>query len=307
MLASRALGSGAVGSNDNGWSPLQPGEPVTAFAPIGAWSCDLRNDRLTWTGGVFEIFGLATDRTPDRRATLDMYCEESRELLEWHRARAIETCSCFAIEARILRTDGSERWMRITAATQHVGGRAEALFGMKQDITEDRARWDLLRAQAECDALTGLANRVPFQRFLDQPSNAPALSRVGALLLLDMDGFKKLNDGWGHAAGDACLVALGKRLRLAFPHADLISRIGGDEFAILLPPTRSQDRTEAQVRSAINTLIAPVVWDGHRLPIGLSAGLAFVSPDIEADPQHLFIAADQALYSSKASRSGGLI
>ena len=302
MLASRAFEGGAAGSNDNAPSLLELYDQAAALVPMGAWSCDLRDERLTWTSGVFELFGLAMDRVPDRRAVIGMYDEESRDLLEWHRSRAIDTCSRFSIEARILRPDGDERWMRITAATRRANGRTEALFGMKQDITDDRARWDRLRQQAECDALTGLANRAPFQRFLDQPKTAAALNRIGALLLLDMDGFKKLNDGWGHAAGDACLMALGKRLRAAFPQADLVSRIGGDEFAILLPPTTSQARTEAEVRSAIDTLIAPVAWDGHMLAIGLSAGLAFVSPDMEPDPPQLFIAADRALYSAKANR-----
>ncbi|HEX8059118.1 MAG TPA: sensor domain-containing diguanylate cyclase [Novosphingobium sp.] len=303
MLASRAFTPGPSPLYADGLPSLELYERAAALLPMGAWSCDLRDDRLTWTGGVFDLFGLSLDKVPERLAVVEMYDEESRELLERSRSHAIRTRSGFSLDASIIRADGAQRWIRITAATQHANGYAVALFGMKQDITEDRARWERLRARAECDPLTGIGNRAAFQRFLDGDESAPALDRVGALLLLDMDGFKQINDGWGHAAGDAALVALGERLRKAFPQAHLVCRIGGDEFAILLPPAISRDAAEADISARIGRLLAPVEWDGHALPISLSAGLAFVSEDVGPDPQELFVAADRALYSAKAGAS----
>lgn len=282
-------------------------DQAAALVPMGAWSCDLRTERITWTGAVFDMFGLSSNEVPDRRTTIELYGEESRMLLERRRTRAIETRSGFSLDARIVRPDGVERWIRITAATRSSNGRAQTLYGMKQDITEDRARWERLQTQAECDPLTGIANRVPFQRFLEQPKNAPALKRIGALLLFDMDGFKMTNDWWGHAAGDACLAAFAERLKKGFPQAHLVSRIGGDEFAVLLPPVRSRSETENAVRSLVESLLSPVPWNGEMLPLGVSVGLAFFSDDYGLDPQMLFVAADRALYDAKGNASSALV
>ncbi|MEJ5975048.1 diguanylate cyclase [Novosphingobium sp. PS1R-30] len=305
MLVSRALNDGTATFNDNGLSALELYEQAAPLVSIGAWSCDLHSERLTWTGGVFSLFGLS--EIPERRAVVEMYGEESRERLERQRHRAIEARAGFSLDADIIRPDGSRRWIRITAATQNANGRAVTLFGMKQDITEDYERWERLRAQAECDPLTGVANRAAFQRFLDRAKDEPETDRVGALLLFDMNGFKQINDLWGHAAGDACLVALGERLRRAFPHASLVSRIGGDEFAVLLPPDGIHAEIEAKVRSRICNLLAPVAWDGQWLTIGVSAGLAFAPEAEELDPQALFVSADRALYAAKADRAGVLV
>jgi len=307
ILERKAFEVGSPVSNDHFPDSLQLYDQAASLVPIGAWSCDLRTEQLSWTYGVFGIFGLSTDEVPDRRMTVEMYSEEARELLERKRSRAIETCSSFTLDASIIRLDGIERWIRITAATRTSNGRAATLYGMKQDITEDYARWERLRAQAECDPLTGVANRAPFQRFLEQPTNAPALNRIGALLLFDMDGFKQVNDWWGHAAGDACLAAFAERLRRAFPRAHLVSRIGGDEFAVLLPPVHSRTETEAAVRSLIDDLLAPVPWNGDLLPLRVSVGLAFASGEPDFDPQRLFVTADKALYNAKDNASSCLI
>jgi diguanylate cyclase (GGDEF)-like protein len=294
---------GSARCDENAPNSLELYDQAASLISAGAWSCDLSSERLAWTSGVFDLFGLANGQTPERQAIVAMYDEESRDLLERRRSHAIKACSGFSLDAHIVRADGLERWIRITAATQTSNGRAERLYGMKQDVTDDHARWKALRAQAECDPLTGVANRAPFQRFLERQKGESELDRVGALVLFDMDGFKQVNDWWGHAAGDACLSAFGERLRKTFPHARLVSRIGGDEFAVLLPPDRSRDETEAGVRSKIGNLQLPVPWNGDLLPLAVSVGLAFVSEERELDPQKLFVAADRALYNAKESTS----
>jgi diguanylate cyclase (GGDEF)-like protein/PAS domain S-box-containing protein len=306
-LARKAIEVRPAAFNGDAPDLVQLYDQAASLVPIGAWSCDLRTERLTWTRAVFDIFGVSSREVPDRRATIELYGEESRLLLERRRSRAIETCSRFTLDANIVRPDGIERWVRITAATRSSNGRAMTLYGMKQDITEDHARWERLQAQAECDPLTGVANRAPFQRFLEQSKNAPNLNDIGALLLFDMDGFKKINDWWGHAAGDACLAAFADRLKKAFPRAQLVSRIGGDEFAVLLPPIHCRRETEKAVRSLFGNLLGSVAWNGGMLPLGVSVGLAFVSDQVDLDPQTLFIAADRALYNAKEDASTVLV
>ena len=304
---SKAFKVHSVSSNDNGPDSLQLYEVAASLLPIGAWSCNLQTQELSWTKGVFDIFGLSNEQVPDRREIVYMYSEDSRELLHRKRSQAIELCSGFSLDGSILRPDGTHRWIRIPAGTRVANGRADTLYGMKQDITEDHARWEQLQAQAECDPLTGVANRAPFQRFLEQPTNEAGPDHIGALLLFDMNRFKQVNDWWGHAAGDACLAAFGKRLRTSFPHAHLVSRIGGDEFAVLLPTVHSRSETRAQVQSLIGKLLAPVRWNGDLLPLGVSVGLAFASDQAQFDPQKLFVAADAALYNAKEDASSYLV
>jgi diguanylate cyclase (GGDEF)-like protein/PAS domain S-box-containing protein len=302
-----AFEAGSALSEGTAPNSLELYEEAASLVSAGAWSCDLSSERLTWTAGVFDIFGLANDQAPERREIVEMYGEESRELLDRRRSHAIATRSGFTLDASIVRADGAKRWIRITAATRSANGRAERLYGMKQDITDDHARWELLRAQAECDPLTGVANRACFQRFLERPKDEFARDGIGALILFDMDGFKQVNDWWGHAAGDACLSAFGERLRTTFPHARLVSRIGGDEFAVLLPRGSSRSETEAAVRSSIGTLQSPVPWNGDLLPLCVSVGLAFSAEDTEQNPQQLFVTADRALYIAKENRSLALV
>ena len=307
ILRVGACEAGADLPIDDAPNPLSLYEEAASLVAAGAWSCNLSTENLSWTDGVFDIFGLPIAQAPERRDIVEMYCEESRDQLERRRSRAIETRSGFSLDARIFRPDGNERWIRITAATRSSDGRADRLYGMKQDITEDHARWEALRAQAECDPLTGVANRASFQRFLERRDHGHALDCVGALVLFDMNGFKQLNDWWGHAAGDACLAAFGERLRKTFPHAHLVSRIGGDEFAVLLPQVRSRSETEASVRSMIGRLQSPVPWNGDMLAFGVSVGLAFAADEAELDPQKLYLAADRALYDAKEITSTNLV
>ncbi|PHR16975.1 MAG: GGDEF domain-containing protein [Sphingopyxis sp.] len=274
-------------------------DQAAPLVPIGAWSCDLASERLDWTDGVFDMFGLTSEQSLDRNATIELYSEESRELLERKRKQAIENRNGFTLDASILRPDGNERWIRITAATRGSNGRTETLFGMKQDITEDRRRWELLRAQAECDPLTGVANRGRFQRFLDQPANGPVLDDIGTLILFDIDDYKQINDCWGHAAGDACLVNLADHLRRAFVNAHSVSRIGGDEFAVLLPSSVSRAQTKAELQALIARLLKPIQWNDCLLTMKVSVGFAFASRGGKYNPQTLFNTADEALYCSK--------
>ena len=299
QVSSKHYYKAASANLDKRMGSLDLFDQAAPLVAIGAWSCDLASGRLDWTDGVFDIFGLTSDDALDREETIQLYGEESRELLERKRSQAIEKRGGFTLDAKIVRPDGIERWIRITAATRGSNGRPEMLFGMKQDITDDYMRWELLRAQAECDPLTGVANRTRFQRFLDQPANGPPLDDIGTLILFDIDDFKQINDRWGHAAGDACLVNFADHLRKAFVNAHLVSRIGGDEFAVLLPSSVSRAQTQVELQSLIGSLLRPIQWNGCLLTLKVSVGFAFACKDGKYNPQKLFTTADEALYCAK--------
>ena len=114
-------------------------EPSTLPALPAAWQCDLATEKLSWSTGVFDLFGIPKGSTIDRRSTLEFYVPESRRLLERLRTEALETCGSFTFEAQIRRVDGGLRWMRLNADVQKRNGRAVMLYGTKQDITAEMA------------------------------------------------------------------------------------------------------------------------------------------------------------------------
>lgn len=257
---------------------------------------------LTWTDGVFDIFGLPRGARIDREEAVALYGEESRAQMERLRADAIERRQSFTMDARIVRPDGGQRWMRLTAGVACRDGRPTHLYGLKQDVTQEREQMESLRKLAEHDALTGLASRSVFQsRYLNATAAARAAFPVGALVLFDIDGFKEINDQSGHGAGDACLEAVASRLSACFPNAAMVARIGGDEFAVLLFEAAVEPLGQ-RVSACLSHLTDPIIWKGQLLRVSASAGMA-VSPDRWAyDPDVMFSAADAALY--KAKRAG---
>ena len=174
-------------------------ERAAALVGLGAWECDLATERLTWTTPVYDLFGLPADRPVARAETVALYHEECRETMQRLRRDAIALGSTFRLDVRIRRIDGQQRWMRLAAgAARDERGRITRLYGMKQDVTEERERWDALRALGERDPLTGLFNRAVYQdRFLNAPRYSPVLHPLGALILFDLDGFKQVNDRHG--------------------------------------------------------------------------------------------------------------
>jgi diguanylate cyclase (GGDEF)-like protein len=271
---------------------------AAALAQAGAWRCELADQRLAWTPAVFDLFGIDPARSLDRREAVERYTPESRQTMERLRAAAIERGTPFTFDAELAPGDGPRRWIRVWGEVERRHGRAVALNGWKQDVTAERAAIAALRERADRDALTGLANRAAFRARLEAGD-------AGALLLLDLDGFKGINDAHGHAAGDACLAVVGERLASAFGDAQIAARLGGDEFAILLP-----DASEARLAAArrigrrAQMLALPVEWDGRLLHFGVSGGLAFADARRLADPDAWMRDADGALYAAKRLGKG---
>ena len=274
-----------------------------ASAKVGAWSCDLSDNGLSWTKGVYDIFGLTHETAVDRRQALDFYTEESRDELERLRAETIDQGGVFTLDAQVKRPDGELRWMRIHAEMVRPADSAPILHGLKQDVTEEKLRSEALRRLAENDALTGLANRAIYEsRFLNAGRTGSAVTSIGALVLFDLNDFKRINDRWGHLAGDGCLKVFAERLSSFFPDALLTARIGGDEFAVILGNDESADAIEARVNRALIRLRAPILWREHIFTVSASSGIAFPTDPHSYDAEELFVRADSALYATKRSR-----
>ena len=275
-------------------------ERASAAARLGMWECDLSTETLQWSGGTYDIFDIPRDSPLVRKQTLPSYPAESLKALETIRSRAIAERNGFNLDAEIITPNGNRRWIRITATVECAGDRPIRLFGIKQDITEERAKWERLRYLAEVDELTGLANRSRFQSKLSDICEAPGGPHAGgALLLVDLDGFKDVNDSLGHAAGDDCLKETAQRLSGVCPDAIVVARIGGDEFAVLLGPTTGAHCIAIIAAKIVQAMTRPVDFRGRRFKIGASVGIAMAGG---CTPTELFQRADMALYAAK---SGG--
>jgi diguanylate cyclase (GGDEF)-like protein len=164
------------------------------------------------------------------------------------------------------------------------------------------------RMQALTDALTGLGNRMQLRQtlaryatLLDSAPRDPA--RAFAVLCLDLDGFKGVNDGFGHGTGDALLQAVAGRLRLALRHDDIVCRIGGDEFVVVIAEA-GPAAIERVATRIIAALQAPFAFaDVGEVTIGVSIGSALAPAD-GTDPKRLLLRADEALYSAKRAGKG---
>jgi len=275
-------------------------EHASAAARLGIWECDLSTETLQWSGGTYDMFDIPRDSPLVRRQMLTCYPDESLKALEAIRSRAIAQRNGFTLDTEIVTPRGRRRWIRITATVECAGNRPIRLFGIKQDITEEKARWDRLRRVAEVDELTGLANRRRFQSVLSDFCEASGgLHAAGALLLVDLDGFKDVNDSLGHAAGDDCLKQAARRLDELCTDAIVVARIGGDEFAVLLKPMPEAHRIAAIAAQIVQAMGLPVDHHGRRFKIGASVGAAMADG---CTPAELFQRADTALYAAK---SGG--
>jgi diguanylate cyclase (GGDEF)-like protein/PAS domain S-box-containing protein len=272
------------------------------IARIGAWECELETERLSWTQGVYDIFGYPAGNPLRRASIVDLYIDESRRNMELARAEVIRSGRPVTLDTEIRTWRGEKRWMRLSINATRDGGRPMRIFGSKQDVTADRQAMDSLRQQAETDPLTGLANRAVFQaRYREVVSDGLNHGSASALVLIDLDRFKKLNDTYGHLAGDECLCEVAQRLRRAFCNAGLIARLGGDEFAIILHAPTNPARIAHVLQQTVAMLSRPLFWSGLRLEISTSIGAALIGRPHRRKILELFAEADIALYDAKAA------
>jgi diguanylate cyclase (GGDEF)-like protein len=177
---------------------------------------------------------------------------------------------------------------------------AETKSALRAELLNRRRAEKQLRDESLHDALTGLANRGLFFDRLSQ-ANARAKRHRGAqfaVLFLDLDGFKGVNDRLGHMAGDELLIVLARRLKECVREIDTVARLGGDEFAILLERLGGAADAVRVAERILRRIAEPLLLNGRGVALGASVGIA-VSPHGEERPEQLVGAADMAMYQAK--------
>lgn len=226
-------------------------------------------------------------------------------------------------EVRLRSREGSaaaqnrfERWFDVTTTgifREEQAGSADdsegqgllAVYVTARDITERKRAENLVRHQAYHDLLTHLPNRALFHDRLDQAiSQAERNGHRLAVMFLDLDGFKTVNDTFGHPTGDRLLKLISDRLRNDMRRSDTFARFGGDEFCVLLPRIQHRDDAAAVAQKLIDSLQRPFAVDGQQLMVGASIGIA-VYPDAGESVDALIQSADIAMYQTKAFGKNG--
>jgi diguanylate cyclase (GGDEF)-like protein/PAS domain S-box-containing protein len=276
------------------------------LAHLGDWRWLVGTQSVTWSPGMFRIFGLdAATFEPSFEAVLDLVHADDRESVRARFQQAVLDRATVSVEFRQLGADGSERhfWSEARCELDD-HGKVVAVFGVCQDITERRNAERRIQYLAHHDNLTGLPNRALFNDRLD---NALARARrtderIG-LMLLDLDHFKDVNDSLGHDAGDALLREVGHRLRRCVRASDTVARLGGDEFAIILVGLDRASRAGGVAQKIIAAVAEPIRHGEHEIHARTSVGIT-IFPSDDVEPQPLLKNADIALYRAKAEGRG---
>jgi diguanylate cyclase (GGDEF)-like protein len=202
-------------------------------------------------------------------------------------------------EVRMRTRDGALIWARQSARVVQSGSDGSRVLVVCEDVSSLRELTDTLMHQAGHDPLTGLPNRRTFAQALQQRLDANGRPRPGyALLFVDLDRFKAVNDRFGHGTGDLLLCAVATRLHDELTAHDLASRIGGDEFQVLLGDVQRVGEAVIKANALREALLHPFEIDGHRIDIGCSIGISSYPADGE-DPEELIRRADTALRHAK--------
>ncbi|WP_230392907.1 sensor domain-containing diguanylate cyclase [Pseudomonas guariconensis] len=277
------------------------------FARIGTWDWDIDTNHLYWSDAIFGMFGYSIDEvTPSYELFCNAVHPDDRARVRAGELRCIETGENHDEEYRVVWPDGTLHWLRETGnVVKDELGTPIKMMGVVRDITEEKAWANQLHRLAHHDPLTGLPNRLVFEERLE---GALALARRNnsrvALVFIDLNGFKVINDSLGHAAGDQVLKIIATRLHETLRSSDSVARLGGDEFVTVLEDLSSERPPEDEARVIAQRLLvaldAPISVGNTRQRVGASLGIALF-PDHAQTRDQLIHVADLAMYEAKRS------
>ncbi len=276
------------------------------LARFGTWHWDLVTGEVSISDSLREVYGRDVPDFAGMRGTV--LPQESWERLDTALQDAKAHGKGYDLEIQVIHASGELIWVNAKGeAVFNELGDVVALRGMVQDITERKRADDLLRESEERlrdaalhDALTGLPNRALVMDFCERMLAAAQRGHgQGALLFIDLDRFKPINDLYGHETGDRVLQEVGRRLAQCTRNEDLVGRLGGDEFVIVLAHLdASRYRAGAVARHVVETISRPFLVDTLELSISPSIGISYF-PEHAADVSTLMHNADLAMYQAK--------
>jgi diguanylate cyclase (GGDEF)-like protein/PAS domain S-box-containing protein len=287
-------------------------EATYTGALAGIMTVDREGRVVDANPAIQQLMGYSADELAGTLAADYVHPDDRDKVLGRYQWMGRRNTSAPPFEYRIETRDGETRWVYSSISfIRDADDRATLAVLMVQDVTKRKAAEEALLAQAELnqhqarhDALTGLANRTLFRERIER---AIAAARPGdelvAVLLMDLDRFKEVNDSLGHHAGDELLQELAMRLPSVVRGSDTVARLGGDEFGILLPGVNDASDVLAVVEKLVQALEEPAAVHGLPLVVEGSIGIALY-PDDGGDVDTLLRAADVAMYTAKEEKAG---
>jgi len=288
------------------------------LARIGNWHWDTTEPLAHWSDEMYRVLGMGPGACPPHFANfLALLVPEDRDALRVTFDAVSATPGSHSFECRIKTLEGEERILSGKISSQVAGGKVMRLHGTIQDVTERKRAEQEIRRLAHFDSLTGLANRKFFGDHLERTvRRARRNGERIAVMFVDLDRFKRINDTLGHAAGDILLNEVARRLNLCVRAGDYlardgsesgsggeaakarIARLGGDEFTVLLDAISHPQDAAKVARRILKEIASPFSLEGGELVVTTSVGIS-VFPDDAGDAKALLKNADSAMYRSK--------
>jgi len=247
-----------------------------------------------------KLFGV-TDEEGRGKTSHEIFPKEVADSFAGHDQAVLETGETVEVEEEWQREDGLRTYGTVKFPIRDAAGDIVAVGAIGTDITENKKAEERIRHLATHDVLTDLPNRA---LGMDRLSQALALARrnvaMAALVFVDLDGFKEINDTHGHEAGDRVLKEVAARLSASVRETDTVARFGGDEFLLVLTAMTDKASVTAVVEKVHKSVSRSFAVDGRVTPLGASIGIALYPGDGET-PEELFRRADGAMYAAKAA------
>ena len=274
------------------------------IARIGSWEWDVESGNVWWSDELYRICGIDDPAfVPTVTSFVELIHPDDRAQVAALLARVESGAPTLGLDCRIVRPDGATITITATGSlSDDADASSRRMVGTCQDITDRKKLEDDIQYKALHDPLTGLANRGLFRDRLGHGLSRRRPAGSLAVIFLDLDDFKSVNDRLGHRAGDELLVAVARLLESTVRASDTIARFGGDEFAVLVEDAEPSAATMVadRIQSAFE---APVVLKAGEIALQVSMGIAQADEKTSADD--LLRDSDIAMYAAKATEKGG--
>ena len=289
-------------------------EQSQQIAKVGGWELNIITGDLFWTDETYRLHDTSPEKfNPTVDAGVSYFLPDSREIISQALDAAINECKGYDLELKTFTTQGRKIDIRTTCTVTQEGGKAVKLVGIFQDITDQKntqrkleninrelkqSNIDLEHI-AHYDALTKLPNRSLLADRMQQAMiRSQRHGKAMAVAFLDLDGFKEINDTYGHTVGDNLLIHIASKMKEALRQEDSLARIGGDEFVAVLTDLVSPADGEPLIKRLLEAASERMIFDDKTVQVSASIGVT-IYPQDGVDADQLLRHADHAMYLAK--------
>jgi len=279
---------------------------ATKAGNIGVWTWDVVSNKISWNSVMYELYDIPVDVHPTYETWKNALHPEDAKRAKKLLKDAVKGKVEFNTEIRIILGCGAIRYIKTAARIERGStGKPIRMTGVTLDISEQKKTEEQFLYMANHDVLTELPTlRLAKDRTLMAINNAQRNKTSIAIMFIDLDGFKSVNDNYGHEAGDALLQEIAKRFLSCVRETDTVARIGGDEFLITLSEISSQENLKMIADELVEITSQTVVFKSNRLNVGASIGISLY-PDNGENIESLIKQADEAMYNIKKTGKNG--